>query len=347
MGTITIKIAFVLASALLLAPCLAVQFTNTEFNILQDKPFTLQWEDAKGPVEISLVKGESSNIETVQVIDTGDTGNSYTWTPPSLLLAGTYAFAITDGDSTNYSPQWDYDYADNLPASTRTSSPAPVSTSTRTTTTTSVPTTQPPTTTTVTTSPKATTSSVPAPNPTTTTSSSANDSGDISSSSRPTSSTTSSTTIASTSPGPSGSEPAHPGSSSSSSSSPNSSSSSSSSTGTQQTSSSGLSTGAKVGIGVGAGLGGLGVLSAALLLVFRRGKAAGRRAVDARDAYTQESKAELGSDARPVPELGGQGLAEMQSGHDGWRGQPSELDASPYSYRGADMTKTWNTGGGR
>ncbi|KAI0452615.1 hypothetical protein F5B21DRAFT_332165 [Xylaria acuta] len=327
MGTYTIKRVLVLASALLLAPCWAVVFTTTEYNVLQGKPFTLEWEDAKGPVEISLVKGDSNNLETIQVIYSGDTGNSYTWTPPDLLLAGTYAFAISDDDSKNYSPLWEYDYEENEPASTSTSSPSPTATSTTRTTMTTVSTTKPLTSTSVTTSPKASAST---PTSTPATSSSANDSGDISSSSLP----TSSTTATSTSSGSSGSEPTDPSSSPSP-------SSSTSSTGTQRSGAGGLSTGAKIGIGIGAGLGGLGLASVALFLVFRRGKAVGQRAVVA--GYTgnqEESKAELGGDPGPRAELGGQGIAEMQSGHDGWRGQPSELDASPRSYRGgADMSK--------
>ncbi|KAI0193547.1 hypothetical protein EV127DRAFT_509677, partial [Xylaria flabelliformis] len=288
----------VLASALLLAPCWAVQFTTTEYNVLQGKPFTLQWEGAKGPVEISLLNAESlNNLETVQVIDSGDTSNSYTWTPPSLLLAGTYAFGISDGVDKSYSPVWDYDYAENGSGST------------------------------ITTSPKATTSLVSTPKPTPSATSSASNSGDISSSGRPTSTTNAASTSSGTSGTP-GSDPADP--SSSPSSNPD-----TSSIGTQQPHAGGLSTGAKIGIGVGAGLGGLAVLGVALLLVFCRGKAAGKRA-----AYVgnnnQESKAELGDDPRPRVELGGQGIAEMQSGHDGWREQPSELDASPYSYRGID-----------
>ncbi|TRX92730.1 hypothetical protein FHL15_006404 [Xylaria flabelliformis] len=316
----------VLASALLLGPCWAVQFTTTEYNVLQGKPFTLQWEGAKGPVEISLLNAESlNNFETVQVIDSGDTRNSYTWTPPDLLLAGTYAFGISDGVDKNYSPVWDYDYAESGSGSTSMSSSTSASTSTRTMATTTMSTTSPLTTAPVTTSPKTTTSLVSTPKPTPMATSSASDSGDTSSSSLP----TGTTTIGSTSSGAPGSESANP--SSSPSSNPD-----TSSIGTQQSHAGGLSTGAKIGIGVGAGLGGLAVLGVALLLVFRRGKAAGQRA-----AYVgnnnQESKAELGDDPRPRAELGGQGIAEIQSGHDGWRGQPSELDASPYSYRGNSL----------
>ncbi|KAI0860419.1 hypothetical protein F4860DRAFT_217618 [Xylaria cubensis] len=322
----------VLASALLLAPCWAVQFTTTEYNVLQDKPFTLQWEGAKGPVEISLLNAESlNNFETVQVIDSGDTSNSYTWTPPSLLLAGTYAFGISDGVDKSYSPVWDYDYAENGSGSTSTSSPASASTSTRTTASTTMSTTSTLTTAPVTTSSKTTTSLVSTPIPTPTATSSTGGSGDTSSSSLPTNVTNTASTSSGTSRTP-GSEPANP--SSSPSSNPD-----TSSIGTQQSHAGGLSTGAKIGIGVGAGLGGLAILSVALLLVFRRGKAAGQRAAYVGNNNNQESKAELGDDPRPRVELGGQGIAEMQSGHDGWRGQPSELDASPYSYRGIDGVK--------
>lgn len=91
----------------------------------------------------------------------------------------------------------------------------------------------------------------------------------------------------------------------------------------------GLSTGAKAGIGVGAGVGGLGLLGLAGFLLYRGG-----------DTVNRESKTELGGDPVLRSELGGQGLAEMHSDqvipelwqghhhHDEWRRQPTELDAS-------------------
>ncbi|KAI1354237.1 hypothetical protein F5Y01DRAFT_26099 [Xylaria sp. FL0043] len=97
------------ALALFTASCWALEFSMTEINVSPGKPFILTWEDASGPVEISLVTGTASNLETVEVIDSGDTGSSYTWTPSDDLPSGTYAFLISDGDDTNYSPQWSYE----------------------------------------------------------------------------------------------------------------------------------------------------------------------------------------------------------------------------------------------
>ncbi|KAI1740610.1 hypothetical protein F4680DRAFT_93106 [Xylaria scruposa] len=319
----------VLASALLVAPCWAVQFTTTEYNVLQGRPFTLEWEDAKGPVEISLLNAETlNNFETIQVIDSGDTSHSYTWTPPDLLLAGTYAFGISDGEGKNYSPVWDYDYAENQSGSTSMSLPIPATSSTRRTASMIVPTTSPLTTALATTSEEATDLPVSAPESTPTATSSTGDSEDNWSDSEPTSMTT---TTSSTSSGTTDSEPADLSSSGSG--------SGASSIGTQQSHSSGLSTGAKIGIGIGAGLGALAALGVILLLVFRRGKAAGQRAVIADNTGNEESKVELGGDSKPRTELGGQGIAEMQSGHDDWREQPVELDASPHTYQGIGMVK--------
>ncbi|KAI0196945.1 hypothetical protein F4808DRAFT_300978 [Astrocystis sublimbata] len=88
----------------------------------------------------------------------------------------------------------------------------------------------------------------------------------------------------------------------------------------------GLSTGAKAGIGVGAGLGGLGVLGLGLLLVFRRGKAAGHKQQQPVLATAEGPKPEMRGDGRPVG-FGNLGAAPDQHG---WR--RSELDASPPAY---------------
>ncbi|KAI0556104.1 hypothetical protein F4679DRAFT_590984 [Xylaria curta] len=169
----------VLVSALPVAPCWAVQFTTTEYNVLQGKPFTLEWEGAKGPVEISLLNVEIlNNFETIQVIDSGDTSNSYTWTPPDLLLAGTYAFGISDGEGKNYSPVWGYDYAENQSGSESMSSTTPTTSSTRATASMIIPTTSPLTTAPATTSSEATDLPVSEPEPAPTATSSVSDSED-------------------------------------------------------------------------------------------------------------------------------------------------------------------------
>ncbi|KAK1752184.1 hypothetical protein QBC47DRAFT_433152 [Echria macrotheca] len=87
----------------------AVAFTNTEFDVQIGKPFTLTWTGASGSVTITLQDASSgtSNLKTVLTVVSSTQSTSYTWTPPSSLSSGTYAFKIADvaGDTvtTDYS----------------------------------------------------------------------------------------------------------------------------------------------------------------------------------------------------------------------------------------------------
>jgi len=83
----------------------------------------------------------------------------------------------------------------------------------------------------------------------------------------------------------------------------------------------GLSTGAKAGIGVGVGLAGLVALILAGLLVYRRGKAAGKAATKNLLPAGGEV-AELGIEKK-IPELGGQPRAEVMGDP---RGHARELE---------------------
>ncbi|KAI0799371.1 hypothetical protein GGR55DRAFT_504702 [Xylaria sp. FL0064] len=343
--------AFVDALALFTASYWALEFSMTEINVSPGKPFTLTWEGANGPVEVSLVTETASNLEIVGVIDSGDTGSSYTWTPSDDLPSGTYAFLISDGDDSNYSPQWSYEASGSAsgggspaPSSTSASTSTPKPTQTTTTkpppsTTPALATTKPVTSTkdmTSTADVLTTKSSVSAEATSTAGGSSTDNSEPTSSSSTP----TSSTTITTTSPILPGS-PSSPPVNSSSDPSPN--ASASSDENQQQV----FSTGTKIGIGIVAGVGGLALVTLAGFLIYRRGKAAGKQDLDDGDTFSQELKPELGGEPRSRVELGGQDLAEMQTdqripelwqGHyDEWRRQPSELDATVHHYRGADI----------
>ncbi|KAI0203153.1 hypothetical protein F4808DRAFT_458370 [Astrocystis sublimbata] len=96
----------------------------------------------------------------------------------------------------------------------------------------------------------------------------------------------------------------------------------------------GLSTGAKAGIGVGAGLGGLGVLSAAVLVLRRRRKSGAKVVAADNSIDTPEWKSELGADPKPRVELGGQRAPELPSEFNVWHEPPSELGIYSPSYRG-------------
>ncbi|KAK2065811.1 hypothetical protein LY76DRAFT_599902 [Colletotrichum caudatum] len=85
----------------------AVQLTNTNFEVVAGKPFTITWSDAQGPVTLTLKNGPSSNLATVQSIATGQSGTSFVWTPSTTLPSDQYAIEISDGTGTpNYSEQF-------------------------------------------------------------------------------------------------------------------------------------------------------------------------------------------------------------------------------------------------
>ncbi|EHK98821.1 hypothetical protein M7I_5329 [Glarea lozoyensis 74030] len=87
----------------------AVSFTNSAFNgITAGQPIELTWTDASGPVTITLKNGASTDLQTVSVVASGQTGSSFTWSVPSTLTQDTYALEITDSSATpNYSPQFE------------------------------------------------------------------------------------------------------------------------------------------------------------------------------------------------------------------------------------------------
>ncbi|CAK7228418.1 hypothetical protein SBRCBS47491_006898 [Sporothrix bragantina] len=81
-------------------------FTNSAFDLVPGSTFTLTWGNATGPVTIYLATGESTDLKKVQTIDSNDSSGSFTWTVPTDLVTGTYAFEITDSTGTNYSKQF-------------------------------------------------------------------------------------------------------------------------------------------------------------------------------------------------------------------------------------------------
>ncbi|WYZ34832.1 hypothetical protein EsH8_I_001108 [Colletotrichum jinshuiense] len=85
----------------------AVQLTNSDFNIQAGQPFEITWSDAQGPVTLNLKNGPSTDLKTVSVIASGQTGTSFTWTPSTTLPTDQYAIEITDSSGTpNYSGQF-------------------------------------------------------------------------------------------------------------------------------------------------------------------------------------------------------------------------------------------------
>lgn len=114
-----------------------VAFTNSVYDVQLGKPFTLLWAGNTGPVNITLKNGPKDNLKTVLVIDTNDSGSSFTWTPPTTLPSDTYAFEIKDSVDTNWSPQFTFQGSASASGSRSSTGSASSASSTLSTTTTS------------------------------------------------------------------------------------------------------------------------------------------------------------------------------------------------------------------
>ncbi|PBP21613.1 hypothetical protein BUE80_DR007641 [Diplocarpon rosae] len=103
-------LAVVAAATLSLANA-AVQLTNGpatfSSGVAAGSPLEITWSGAEGPVTLTLKSGQSTDLKTVEVIASGQTGTSYTWTPPTSLPDDTYALQIDDSTGIpNYSVQF-------------------------------------------------------------------------------------------------------------------------------------------------------------------------------------------------------------------------------------------------
>ncbi|KAL1902854.1 hypothetical protein Sste5346_000765 [Sporothrix stenoceras] len=78
-------------------------FTNSNFDVVPGSTFTLTWGNATGPVTIVLATGTAEDLTKVQTIDSNDSSGSFTWTVPTTLVSGNYAFEISDSTGVNYS----------------------------------------------------------------------------------------------------------------------------------------------------------------------------------------------------------------------------------------------------
>lgn len=111
--------------ATLIALSEAARLTNTAeqySDVKAGEPYKITWENASGPVTILLKNGPSTHLQTVSTIASGQTGNSYEWTPPSSLKTDKYAFEINDSGEPNYSVQFTIT-GDDTPAPPTSSQP--------------------------------------------------------------------------------------------------------------------------------------------------------------------------------------------------------------------------------
>ncbi|KAK4128615.1 hypothetical protein N657DRAFT_560691 [Parathielavia appendiculata] len=126
-GTVLAFAAAVLAKPVLL---------NSNYDIEEGEPFTLKWNNAQGPITITLMTGDPGNLKVVSDIASGVTGSEYTFTL-SGIPSGNYAIRITDGSGEpNYGKLFSYSGTGSLSSSsasesaTRSSSRTTVSSTT-------------------------------------------------------------------------------------------------------------------------------------------------------------------------------------------------------------------------
>jgi len=121
------------AAAVLAKP----KFTNSNFELEEGEPFTLTWDNAEGPVTITVVQGKPGNLKPVSVITTTGSDGEFTWTPEGLP-SGTYAFEIVDDtQEKNWSIQFPYTGTGTVTTTETPTSTAESSTSTEESSTTS------------------------------------------------------------------------------------------------------------------------------------------------------------------------------------------------------------------
>jgi hypothetical protein len=103
---------------------LAAVFLNSEFDLQVGVPFTLMWQNAAGPVTLSLLRGTEANLMRVDASDGSDSCagmdcpypdpiisdtslTQYTWTPGAGLPVDGYAFMLEDNNEMpGYSQHW-------------------------------------------------------------------------------------------------------------------------------------------------------------------------------------------------------------------------------------------------
>jgi len=213
---------------------LAVVLTNTEYNLQIGVPFTITWAEAAGPVRIDLYGGDNGDtLFELQAIAATVDGTSFIWTPADVPQRNAYAIVVTDGISASA-----ISFAFTFNA-------AQTTTSTSTT---------PPTTTSSTTQPPTTTSSVSVSN-TLTTSASRITAATVSSNTTFTTPTNTIPTSAPSAPPTAGADIVN------------------SVPGPQRGDTSQvLSTAAKVGIGLAAGVGIIAIVAGSVIMIIKKNK---------------------------------------------------------------------------
>ncbi|GAP83596.1 putative extracellular matrix protein [Rosellinia necatrix] len=99
-----VTISSVVLAALLGLVDAKVHLTNSDFGDIEaGSTFEITWDEAQGPVTLTLKNGDENNLDTVETITTGASGDSFVWSVDSTLPTGDYAIEISDGTDMNYS----------------------------------------------------------------------------------------------------------------------------------------------------------------------------------------------------------------------------------------------------
>ncbi|TGJ82534.1 hypothetical protein E0Z10_g6205 [Xylaria hypoxylon] len=97
------KVSIVLAALLGLVNA-KVHLTNSNFDDIEaGSTFQITWDDAEGPVTLTLKNGAEDDLDDVETITTNASGGSFVWAVDPSLAAGDYALEIDDGTDINYS----------------------------------------------------------------------------------------------------------------------------------------------------------------------------------------------------------------------------------------------------
>ncbi|KAH8891049.1 hypothetical protein GQ53DRAFT_747302 [Thozetella sp. PMI_491] len=98
--------------------------TNSAFDVVAGKPFTLTWVNATGAVTIQLVQGDPNNLKPVgSPLATGATGGTASVTVPSSTPSGEYAFEVIDETKDpNYSVKFEFQGSASAVSSTTSAS---------------------------------------------------------------------------------------------------------------------------------------------------------------------------------------------------------------------------------
>ncbi|KAI3334757.1 Ser-Thr-rich glycosyl-phosphatidyl-inositol-anchored membrane family-domain-containing protein [Ustulina deusta] len=124
-----VVISSVVFAALLGLVSAKVKLTNSNFDDIEaGSTFEITWGGAEGPVTLTLKNGPENNLNDVETITTGATGDSFLWPVDSDLPSGDYAIEISDGTDINYSQMFPV-AGTTEPSSTASSTVATTSTS--------------------------------------------------------------------------------------------------------------------------------------------------------------------------------------------------------------------------